>query len=325
MGVRKRIRNAVKRLPYARRVVVGLRALDVRRRELAAAIELVRHQHLEALQPAVPPGHYYSPIPARADLEARAATIWPDPPPRELPGIHLNEAGQLALLDAVARFYAEQPFADEPGDGVRYGFANAYFSYGDALYLYGLVRHLQPKRVIEVGSGYSSAVTLDTVQRFLDGAAACTFIEPEPDWLFSLLSPTDRAAVEIITQPVQDVPLARFADLTQNDILFIDGSHVAKTGSDVNHLLFGVLPRLRPGVYIHFHDIFYPFEYPLEWLEAGFIWNEAYVLRAFLMDNQTFEIALFGDYLARFHHDRLAARMPLALKNTGGSLWLRRM
>jgi hypothetical protein len=269
-----------------------------------------------------PAGHYYSPIPDLQQVLAQVGRLWPDPLPRELPGIALDEAGQLATLARIARYAGEQPWEDAPQDGLRYNFVNDFYSYADALYLYGMLRDLRPAHLIEVGSGYSSAVTLDTNERFLGGSAHCTFIEPEPGRLYTLLHDQDRERVQIIARPVQEVPVARFLELGADDVLFIDGSHVAKIGSDVCYLVGEVLPQLRPGVIVHFHDIFWPFEYPLDW--TVYAWNECYMVRAFLSFNVAYQIILFGDYLATWHRARLAELLPLALRNTGGSLWLRR-
>jgi len=108
-------------------------------------------------------------------------------------------------------------------------------------------------------------------------------------------------------------------------VLFIDSSHVSKVGSDVNHILFNILPALRPSVRVHFHDVFYPFEYPENWIVNGRSWTEAYLLHAFLQFNDTFEIELFPNYLTRFHQDFFKQRMPLCLKDPGGSIWLRKI
>jgi hypothetical protein len=97
----------------------------------------------------------------------------------------------------------------------------------------------------------------------------CTFIDPYPEWLQSLIRKDDHARIAIVPKRVQDVAPRRFHEQAANDILFIDSTHVAKIGSDVNHIIGNILPVLRPGVYVHFHDIFYPFEYPLEWLDEG--------------------------------------------------------
>jgi hypothetical protein len=156
------------------------------------------------------------------------------------------------------------------------------------------------------------------------GNIACTFIEPYPKLLHTLVRESDFERIEILETRIQDTPLERFRALEPNDILFIDSTHVAKVGSDVNYIFSDILPILRPGVYVHFHDIFYPFEYPKEWIYEGRAWNEAYLLRAFLAFNGAYEIVLFNTFLERFHRERFARMMPLCLKNEGGSIWLRR-
>ena len=135
----------------------------------------------------------------------------------------------------------------------------------------------------------------------------------------------DETTVTIIEKKVQDIPLQTFSGLDRGDLLFIDSSHVVKCGSDVQFLIFEVLPRLKPGVFVHFHDIFHSFEYPGEWLSHGIYWNEAYFLRAFLAYNTEWEIYFFNSYVGDLFHDFLAAEMPLCLKNFGGSLYLRRL
>jgi hypothetical protein len=112
--------------------------------------------------------------------------------------------------------------------------------------------------------------------------------------------------------------------LRSGDVLFVDSSHVAKIGSDVNSLFFDVLPNLAPGVVVHVHDIHYPFEYPKDWVFEGRAWNEAYLLRAFLTMNTDYEILLFNSYLSCFHIDEVAQLMPGWRINPGGSIWLRR-
>jgi hypothetical protein len=270
-----------------------------------------------------PPGHFYSPIPSLEQVREREARIWP-PPPRTLAGIDLREAQQLELLDRLVPYYAEQPWTDERREGLRYQFDNPNFSYGESIFLYALLRHLKPARMIEIGSGHSSCATLDTNDRFLDGSMKVTFIEPYPQLLESLMLPGDRASVEMVASAVQDVPTDSYASLEAGDVLFVDSTHVAKVGSDVNHILFEVLPSLRSGVYVHFHDIYFPFEYPKEWVYQGRAWNEAYVLRAFLQHNDAYEIVLFGSFLSAFHRPWLAERMPLVARNPGSSLWLRK-
>jgi hypothetical protein len=278
-----------------------------------------------------PPGHFYSPIPDVADIRRNEARVFATGS-REIPGVDLNEAAQLTLLAQLIPFYAEQPFTPHKQQGGRYFFENNAFSYFDAVLYYCLLRHIRPRRVIEVGSGYSSCVLLDTNERFLGHSINCTFIEPYPQLLMSLLDANDRARMTLMARNLQDVDPGIFRELEPNDILFIDSSHVVKTHSDVNHIFFEVLPRLQDGVYIHFHDIFYPFEYPKEWVYQGRAWNEAYVLRAFLQENTRYSIELFNAFLEIFHRDRLALDMPLCLRHaeqsmistSAQSIWLKK-
>jgi SAM-dependent methyltransferase len=272
--------------------------------------------------PYVPPGHYYSPIPSAADIETlvRRTSALDD-----VPGVDLQETEQLSLLDALAAFYPEMPFTDKGSPDFRYRFDNPSYSYADGIFLYSMLRHMKPKRLIEVGSGYTSALTLDTNEHFLDKQLECTLIEPYPDLLLSLLRGNDREQVRIVSSRLQDVDLAIFDTLGAGDVLFIDSTHVAKVGSDVNYLFFEILPRLAVGVFVHIHDVFASFEYPIDWLREGRAWNEQYVLRAFLQFNACFRVRLFGNYMVLRHHDWFQRSMPLCLKNPGGAFWMQRV
>jgi predicted O-methyltransferase YrrM len=266
------------------------------------------------------PGHFYSPIPDLDDIRRREATIFrgADAP---LAGIDLREEAQLALLGDLGAESAEHPWGREARAGVRYRFENPNFQEGEALVLLALMRLARPRRVIEVGSGYSSCALLDVNDRFLDGTVRCTFIEPYPELLHELVGDKQ---LDVRPAPVQEVPLPLFDELGRDDMLIIDSTHVAKVGSDVNHLMFEVLPRLAPGVLVHVHDIFQGFEYSREWVYQGRAWNEAYVLRAFLMFNSAWEIVFFNSYIAARHPEAFAASLPPAAESPGASLWLRR-
>ena len=188
-----------------------------------------------------------------------------------------------------------------------------------------MIRHLKPKRIIEIGSGFSSAVMLDTNELFFDGCIECTFIEPHPDRLLSVLKNADRDRHSIIATRLQDVDVDLFKRLSGDDILFVDSSHVAKVDSDVNRIIGEILPILEKRVSVHFHDIFYPFEYPKEWIYEGRAWNEAYMLKAFLQYNNAFQIQFFNSFLTYFRPDLFMSHMPLCLKNPGGSIWLKKI
>lgn len=268
-----------------------------------------------------PAGHYYSPILNLEKIKEREHQIWGDTP--EIRGINLNEELQLELLKHLYQYYSQMPFTAEKQSNLRYKFLNNYYSFTDGIILYSLLRHLKPKRIIEIGSGYSSALMLDTNELFLQKTIQFTFIEPLPQRLNNLLFQREKHFVSIIEQDVQAVSLEIFKSLQAGDILFIDSSHVVKTGSDVNYLLFEIFPVLNKGVIIHFHDIYYPFEYPKEWVFKGLNWNEAYFVRAFLMNNDQYEIILFSDYLHKFHPHAFE-RMPLSYESTGSNFWLRK-
>ncbi len=265
-----------------------------------------------------PSGHYYSVIPS---LEDRKSFLNATPLEDEIPGISLNSEGQLELLGHFLEYYPDCPFQELKNGTLRYCYENPSYSYTDALTLYSMIREYKPKRVIEIGSGYSSCAMLDTSELFFDGTIDFTFIEPYPDLLNSLLKIQDKRYL-ILPKKLQDVDGKIFSSLEASDILFVDSTHVSKLGSDVNRILFEILPNLNKGVLIDFHDIFWPFEYPLEWIKKGIAWNEAYLLRAFLEYNDRFEIKFFSSYLHRYHHEWFKENMPLYLKNTGGNFWL---
>ena len=268
-----------------------------------------------------PPGHFYSPIVSIEEAQRNENNIWKPVLPKDIVGIDFHDTKQLELLANLSGYYEELPFQDYESDNLRYYFKNKFYSYTDAIILYAMLRHLKPKRVIEIGSGFSSALMLDVNEYFLESKTELTFIEPYPKRLNTLLTELDAKQITIEESLVQEVDVSIFKKLEKDDILFIDSSHIVKTGSDLHHILFNILPVINKGVYIHFHDVFYPFEYPKKWVLNGFNWNEDYFLRAFLMYNSDFEIVLFSDYLHKFHKTAFKT-MPKSYDNTGGNLWL---
>ncbi len=270
-----------------------------------------------------PPGHFYSPLPDIVQIRKKEGKLWGEPPD-SVAGIDLNVGEQLSLLKKFHGYYQDLPFSDQKKHDLRYYFANDFYSYSDAIFLYSMIRHLKPKRIVEIGSGFSSCLILDTNELFFQERIACTFIDPYPERLFSLIKNEDKENITIIRKELQDVNLGIFRELGKDDILFVDSTHVAKIGSDVNLIFFDILPVLNQGVYIHFHDIFYPFQYPKEWIYEGRAWNEAYILRAFLQYNTHFRITFFSNFLFHFYPDLILKRMPLCRRNPGAQLWIRR-
>jgi len=279
-----------------------------------------------------PPGHFYSPIPDLDKIRSETSRIF-DRSVKELPAIKGNEKLQIQLAKDFSVLYKEIPFPDVKSKECRYFFDNSFFSYGDAIILYSFLRRFSPRRIIEVGSGFSSAEMLDINDLFFHKKIEFTFIEPFPDRLFDLFSEKDKKKVRIETKPVQEVESSIFSSLEENDILFIDSTHVGKTNSDVLYILFSILPQLKRGVIIHFHDIFWPFEYPENWLlEEGRAWNESYFLRSFLQYNTAFEILYFNSFMALHHEELLKKTMPDIFKmpsskvvSGNSSLWIKKV
>ena len=271
----------------------------------------------------VPPGHYYSALPDMEDVRRRAQTIYAAAP-KTVAGIDLRPQEQAALLDEFEKYYPDLPFERSSNPRSRFFRPNGSFPFQDAFVLYAMMRRLRPGRIVEAGSGASSCVMLDSCEA-LSLNTKLTFIEPYPEPLLRLVRREDRSRFDLRQTFIQDVPPEVFAGLEENDFLFIDTSHVSKVGSDVNHIFFEILPRLKPGVIVHFHDIWYPFEYPLDWLLKGAFWNEAYLLRAFLMFNTAFNILFFNSYLSHVLAERIKNRFPLFMEEPGASIWLRRV
>lgn len=273
---------------------------------------------------STPPGHFYSPLPQFSDLEKYDTGLV-----SEIPGVNMHTELQLQLAERLAPLIGNHKLVTNSTPGRRYYLENGYYPYADGLLLQALMRHLRPKKIVEVGSGFSSAVMLDTCDDYAL-STALTFVEPYPERLQSLLKASDLARTTLIKGFVQDVPMEVYTSLVDGDILFVDSSHVGKFGSDVNHLLFNIVPRLSDGVWIHVHDIFWPFEYPLAWFEQGRAWNEAYLLRAFLCQNTQVEVAIFPSYLEQTQPKFMQEKWPETLKrckdNTlvgAATIWLR--
>jgi len=185
---------------------------------------------------------------------------------------------------------------------------------------YCMVRHFQPQLVIEVGSGFSSLVLADAAAS--NGRAPLICVEPFPR---DFLRKGFPGLETLIEKDVQQIDLEFFSQLQSGDILFIDSSHTVKIGSDVNYLFLEVLPRLKPGVIVHVHDIFLPFDYRRHWVLDEFrFWTEQYLLQAFLTCNAQFEVLLANYYLSRYYEEDLQAVFPDLDSWIGGSFWMRR-
>ena len=246
----------------------------------------------------VTPVHFYQPIP---DTQSLPETLWSQP--SELVGIDMNDSMQLELLRShFTKFrdeYHNLPI--EPPPGQKRPFCGV-----DALVAYCMIRHFQPELIIEVGSGLSSLVLGQAAAKNKNSALIC--IDPFPR---DFLREGFPGLQSLIEKKVQDIDLEFFSQLGSGDVLFIDSSHTVKIGGDVNYLFLEVLPRLKPGVIVHVHDIFLPFEYRRDWVLDEFrFWTEQYLLQAFLTFNSEFEVLLANSYLSHYHQQDLKAAFP---------------
>ena len=269
-----------------------------------------------------PDGHFYSAVVNVGELARERARVWPDEP--TVVGIDFRHEHQRRLLLEDFPKYAgdfDYPF-DLPPGAPEYAYRrnNPVFSAFDATTLFVLLRSLRPAHLIEVGSGYSSLLIADVNRRFLDSSLDFTCVEPYPR---PFLKDGIPGVTRLITKRAQEVPLDEYERLGAGDVLFIDSSHVGKTGSDVNHLFFEVLPRLRAGVIVHVHDIFLPHDYPVERvLGEKLSWNEQYLLRALLMFSDTFEVVFGASYAQHYFPELLD---EVARATLSGSFWFRKV
>lgn len=236
---------------------------------------------------SVSPNHFYWPVPDFRQLEKRK---WPAE--ADTPGLDLAVERQLDFLqNVVPRYQAEWQSTSAPFFSVSYNYHNGFFEAVDAEMAYCLVRHLKPKRIVEVGGGYSSRVMAAALDLNLkqDGVRGeLITIDPYPD-RFPQKALSDR--VHLITKNIQDVDLDVFLSLQSGDFLFLDSSHVVAIGSDVVREYLEIVPRLASGVVIHAHDIFLPADYPREAVLHNLaFWSEQYLLQALLMFNPHFEV-----------------------------------
>ena len=263
--------------------------------------------------------HYYDPW-AEAQVRRRALET-----PRSLPGVDFNIDEQLDLLSSLTVQDELRRFPlDGPPDTFHY--RNGTFGAGDAEILYGLIRKRPPQRIVEVGGGNSTLVISAALaaNRKADAAYTCrhTCIEPYA---------SDRLAstgAQVVRERVEQVDAALFDQLGRNDILFIDTSHVIRPQGDVATLFLEILPRLAPGVLVHVHDIFTPRDYPSRWLDdAMLLWNEQYLLEAFLVANRDFRVIAALNMLYHDHRGALDRACPILAREGGpepGSFWMAR-
>lgn len=275
----------------------------------------------------VTPNHYYQPVPDTTKLKDN---LWSEY--SELVGIDPNQTKQLELLSLfVSKFRTEYEYFPKSKTATphEYYLDNGSFVNVDAEILYSMIRYFKPQRIYEIGSGYSTYLSAQAMRKNVeeDIGSQCELvaIEPYPNETLKAGFP---GLSRLIPNEVQEVPLTEFKNLTANDILFIDSSHVLRIGNDVQYEYLDILPRLNKGVLIHIHDIFLPAEYPKKWVtELRRFWTEQYLLQAFLAFNDSFEVLWAGSWMHLNHPEKL--ERAFSSYNRGstlpGSFWMRRI
>jgi len=255
---------------------------------------------------------YYSPIPISTDLKKDNLLFM------ENLNIDFKEEKQIKLLKNLEKYSTEFRKLAEDGS---FNLNNPTFSWHDAPIYYCMIRYFQPKNIVEVGGGRSTIVSGFASQK--NSNTNITIIDP---FISDSLKNEFSHQIKLIKEPVQKIPISFFENLSENDILFIDSTHVSKIGSDVNFLILEVLPALKKGVIIHFHDIGLPKQYnPNKIKNELNFWNEQYLLHAFLINNDHFEIIFGNSYMAMKHKEKLQNFYDTGTHPAGGSFWIQKI
>lgn len=263
------------------------------------------------------PANYYSNIPSIDEVRNSFEYATKEPPYLDC-GI-FNDTLMLSVLAELMPYVAEfnPPKEGNEEDPSGFFWDNSQFSHSDAMSCYALLRHLKPRRVIEIGSGFSTLVTSVAIANNGQGEIIC--IEPYPRQFLGKVA----GVTQLIQKPVQQIPLDFFNDtLSNGDVIFIDSTHTVKTGSDCLYLYLKVLPALRHRCMIHVHDVFLPDAMPKEWaLSKQIYWTEQYLLLAYLLDNPRVRCWFGSHYHLRLHQELLAKFMHGQANAGGGSFW----
>lgn len=266
---------------------------------------------------------YYSPVP---DLTLLPDDIWERR--NRLGGVQMDvDAGMALIEDGLAEYIAEFDFPEEgPRPPGEFFLGNTNYGAVDAELLYAMVRARKPRLVVELGSGMTTLLIGTAARRNAGDGVATEHVAYDPYPRAQILGDAPPPPTRFESKGATDVTLEDFARLRDGDILFVDTTHTVKLGSDVNYVVLDVLPTLAPGVIVHFHDIFLPWEYPREWFESmQYFWAEQYLIQAFLAFNDKFEVLIPANAVAVEHPDRLAKVIPSFVPGRRpGALWLRR-
>ena len=273
---------------------------------------------LEEAGVKISPCNFYSSIPSITEIENSYEYADRTIPPYSACGIWGCSATSLKLLQKLTIFSAEFQPPDDGDEVAPKGFfwRNSQFSYADAMSYYAFLRYLKPKRVIEIGSGFSTLVAIDAINR--NALGEIIGIEPYPRKFIE-----ESTAVRLHKMPAQNVTSEWLNDnLSDGDVLFIDSTHTVKTESDCLHIYLRLLPRVKRNIYIHVHDVFLPFGMPQKWLQDHHIyWTEQYILLAFLLDNNKASFLYGSSYHEWANKSALKEFMHGSAEAGGSSFW----
>ena len=243
----------------------------------------------------------------------------------------MDDKAQVSLLKAfhknLSNGYSRLP-VEPTNSPQQYYLTNGAFDSVDGEILYCMIKHFLPKRIFEIGSGNTTYLIAQALNELKDErrhSGTLTTFDPYPN---VYVKKGFAGLTYFEEKRIQEVGLERFAELKDNDILFIDSSHVVAVGSDVQYLIMEVLPHLHKGVIVHFHDIFLPEEYLKHWLVKDFrFWNEQYMLSAFLQYNNAFKVLWAGNHMRLTHSDLLKRFIPSFNEERiiPGSFWIRKV
>lgn len=263
---------------------------------------------------------FYSPVPNLALIDP--ATWNTRSPMTGVP--NFDTVDQLAYVEReLAGHIAEfRPSSAPTEDRFAFYLGNGLYQGGDADLLYAMIRRHRPKRIIELGAGFSTLVTAAACRANREDGHITEFVSYDPYATPPLTGIDGLTRLEAVT--AESVPIADFQALEPGDVLFIDSSHVVRTGGDVNRLLLDVIPAVGPGVVIHVHDIYLPYEYPREWAVNGWYWSEQYLLQALLVGNDSLEVLVAAHAVWRAHGPELQRLIPnLDPAHPPLSFWMR--
>jgi len=250
--------------------------------------------------------HFYHPQPSADDV---AGGYWDRI--SELPGVDIDAQAALALADRLSPYFTEFralfPLRDQ-GDG-RLPLINGSYMAADGHMYYALIRYLKPKRIIEIGGGSSTVMALEALDKNRQENFNCMYrvVDPYPSQAVKLAIDGKGTLIE---EKLQNIQIETFYELEENDILFIDSSHVLRSGNDVHYEYMEIIPRLKKNVYVHIHDISLPEEYPHVYYDAQLYWNEQYLLQAFLTFNNKFKVIWPGNFLMVHFPEKMHALFP---------------